>query len=152
MLERRVNAEAKANLPEAVQLLRGKLEKELQEEGGGAGVYSADMSKRYLLQDDSWKKDIMPEIIDGHNIADFIDADILQRLEDLEREEDERDAEGLANREDEEMNVDELGEEEAVALTAIRYAGSPPPPSPDVSDVRMLLSVAAGMMFSQRPC
>lgn len=30
----------------------------------------------------------MPEIIDGKNVADFIDSDIMQRLEELEKEED----------------------------------------------------------------
>lgn len=60
-----------------------------QEENGGAGVYSADMRKHYLLQDDSWKYDIMPEIMNGHNIQDFVDPDIEAKLEALEREEEE---------------------------------------------------------------
>lgn len=51
------------------------------------GVYSADLRKYYQLEDESWKYDILPEIIDGHNIADFIDADIDARLAELEREE-----------------------------------------------------------------
>lgn len=62
-------------------------QKELQEQNGGAGVYSADLRKGYLLEDDQWKYDIMPEIMDGHNVADFIDADIEAKLAELEREE-----------------------------------------------------------------
>ncbi len=59
-----------------------------QEEQGGAGVYSADLRKAYRLKSDEWKYDIAPEIIDGHNVADFVDADIEARLAALEREED----------------------------------------------------------------
>jgi hypothetical protein len=45
---------------------------------------------RYLLENDEWKYDRIPEIIDGKNIADFIDIDLEQKLEALEREEAER--------------------------------------------------------------
>ncbi len=51
-------------------------------------MYSADLRKNYSLHDPSWKHDIMPEIIEGHNVLDFIDPDIEARLEALEREED----------------------------------------------------------------
>ena len=60
----------------------------LQEEHGGAGVYSADLRKGYRLKSDEWKYDILPEIIEGRNVLDFVDADIEARLEALEREED----------------------------------------------------------------
>ena len=43
---------------------------------------------KYLLADDAWKRDVVPEIIDGMNIADYVDPDIVARLEALEREED----------------------------------------------------------------
>lgn len=59
-----------------------------QEEQGGAGVYSADMRKKWQLEDDSWKYDIMPEIMDGRNVADFVDPDIEAQLAQLEKEED----------------------------------------------------------------
>jgi nucleolar GTP-binding protein len=62
-------------------------EKDLQERHGGAGVYSADLRKGYMLEDDGWKYDIMPEILDGHNVADFVDPDIDARLAELELEE-----------------------------------------------------------------
>ena len=66
-----------------------KSQKEMQEEMGGAGVYSADLRKGYLLANDDWRYDIMPEILDGHNVADFIDPDIDAKLAELEREEEE---------------------------------------------------------------
>lgn len=37
----------------------------------------------------------MPEIMDGKNIADFIDADIAEKLEALEREEERLQNEGF---------------------------------------------------------
>ncbi|XXG63457.1 hypothetical protein AAC387_Pa05g1648 [Persea americana] len=64
-----------------------KLEKDIENENGGAGVYSASLRKHYILANEEWKEDIMPEILDGHNVYDFVDVDILQRLEELEREE-----------------------------------------------------------------
>ncbi|XP_010243461.1 PREDICTED: nucleolar GTP-binding protein 1-like [Nelumbo nucifera] len=96
-----------------------KLEKELESENGGAGVYSANLKKNYILASDEWKEDIMPEIIDGHNVADFIDPDILQRLEELEREEGLR-LEHEADDDDFEMDGKELTPEEQEALAEIR--------------------------------
>ena len=37
---------------------------------------------------DSWKYDIMPEIVDGRNVAYFVDPDIEAQLAQLEKEED----------------------------------------------------------------
>jgi len=34
-----------------------------------------------MLERDEWKYDIVPEIMDGKNIADYVDADILEKLE-----------------------------------------------------------------------
>ena len=59
----------------------------IQEENGGAGVYSADLRKHYMLDNPAWKRDIMPEIIDGKNIMDYVDPDIKAKLEALEMEE-----------------------------------------------------------------
>jgi nucleolar GTP-binding protein len=63
-------------------------EKKLEEEGGGAGVYSVDLWKSFQLADDEWKYDKIPEFMDGRNIADFVDPDIEAKLAELEREED----------------------------------------------------------------
>ncbi|GAQ85610.1 Nucleolar GTP-binding protein [Klebsormidium nitens] len=104
--------EARANEPAKPAR---KLERELQEEQGGAGVYSAKLQKHYMLADEAWKDDVMPEIMDGKNIADFIDPDIMARLEELERLEEGEDDGG-----EEEMEEEDLTAEEKEALQAIR--------------------------------
>jgi len=48
-----------------------------------------DWRKHFDLADEAWRYDIMPEVMDGKNIADFVDADIEAKLLELEREEDE---------------------------------------------------------------
>lgn len=53
-----------------------KLERDLEDETGGAGVYSADLRKHYILANDEWKGHVMPEILDGRNVFDFFDPDI----------------------------------------------------------------------------
>lgn len=40
-----------------------------------------------MLENPDWKYDEIPELMDGKNIADFVDPDILIRLEELEEEE-----------------------------------------------------------------
>lgn len=52
-------------------------------------MYSQDLRKRWQLANPDWKYDVMPEIVAGHNVADFVDPDIDARLEALEREENE---------------------------------------------------------------
>ncbi|WZZ56500.1 hypothetical protein YC2023_056607 [Brassica napus] len=108
--------EAKAK--EAAEKEKRKTEKDLEEENGGAGVYSASLRKHYILHHEEWKEDIMPEILDGHNVADFIDPDILLRLEELEREEEIRQAN--TEEEDFEMDGEELTEEQKQQLAKIR--------------------------------
>jgi hypothetical protein len=63
-------------------------------------------TENYLLKNDAWKYDIMPEVQDGKNVADFIDADIIARLEELEAEEDRLEAAGFYDSE-EEVDSDE---------------------------------------------
>lgn len=63
------------------------LERELEEELGGAGAYSVDLWKRAQLKDPDWKYDSVPEMYDGKNVADFIDPDIEAKLAQLEKEE-----------------------------------------------------------------
>lgn len=52
-------------------------------------------AENYILANEEWKGDIIPEIMDGKNIADFIDPDIAEKLEALEREEEILEAEGF---------------------------------------------------------
>ena len=65
-----------------------KTQREMMWEGGGPGVYSPDYSNEFDLADESWNHDVMPEIMDGKNVADFIDADVLAKLDALEAEHD----------------------------------------------------------------
>lgn len=92
-----------------------------QEENGGAGVFNIDIKRDYMLANDDWKYDHIPEIYEGKNIADFVDPDILDKLDALEREEEKLEAEGFyADSDDEGSMLDE--EEEAIrsAAAAIR--------------------------------
>jgi nucleolar GTP-binding protein len=92
---------------------RRKLERDIEQEQGGAGVYNVDVKKKYLLEDEEWKYDTIPEFLDGHNVADFIDPEIEEKLEALEREEERLEAEGFYQS-DEEI----LDDEEEVLRTA----------------------------------
>ena len=86
-------------------------EKELMLNAGGAGVYSQDTRKNYLLANDSWKYDAIPEIMDGKNICDFIDPDIAVKLDDLEREQEQLESlhtEGAAMCSSDESDLDDL--------------------------------------------
>lgn len=62
-------------------------EKNLQWEHGGPGVYACDYRKYYQLDDDEWKFDTIPQILDGKNVLDFFDADIEEKLKLLDEEE-----------------------------------------------------------------
>ena len=96
-------------------------EKELQDLNGGAGVYSADLRKDYQLDDDSWKYDIMPEIFNGKNVADFIDPEIDERLAELEREEEELEAKFQGEQAQAEMELEpDLDDEEKELLGQVR--------------------------------
>ncbi|XP_044478877.1 nucleolar GTP-binding protein 1-like [Mangifera indica] len=107
--------EAKAK--QAAEHEKRKTEKDLENENGGAGVYSASLRKNYILSNDEWKEDIVPEILDGHNVYDFVDPDILLRLEELEREEGFRE---IGEDDDFEQDGNELTPEEQEALAEIR--------------------------------
>ncbi|KOS16107.1 gtp binding protein 4 [Malassezia pachydermatis] len=86
---------------------RRKLERDIQEEQGGAGVHNIDLKKNYILANEEWKYDTIPEIYEGKNVADFIDPDILDSLEKLEREEEKLEAEGFYDESDEELDEEE---------------------------------------------
>jgi len=61
--------------------------KEVEEQNGGAGVFNYPFEEHFILEDPDWKYDVVPEIMDGKNIFDFIDPEILNNLEKLEKEE-----------------------------------------------------------------
>lgn len=64
------------------------LQIDLQNENGGAGVYSVDIRNNYDIKEE-YKYDVIPEIYNGKNISDFIDMDIEKKLLELEKEEEE---------------------------------------------------------------
>ncbi|KYR02710.1 nucleolar GTP-binding protein 1 [Tieghemostelium lacteum] len=70
-----------------------------------------DHKSKYLLKNDEWKLDIIPEIMDGKNISDYIDPEILVILEQLEMEEEdfieELKADGIDPDNDSESDLDE---------------------------------------------
>ena len=80
-----------------------KLERDIELEMGDD--YFLDLKKNYLLPNNEEKYDIIPEIFEGKNIADYIDPDIMQRLDELEREEEVWEAAGIYNEEPEEPEV-----------------------------------------------
>lgn len=61
-----------------------RLERHIEEEMGDD--YILDLKKNYDIPED-WKYDVVPEVLNGHNVADFIDPDIMKKLEELEEEE-----------------------------------------------------------------
>merc|ERR1719473_2109818 len=78
-----------AFIPPAVAAARAKAEAAGDvEKNGGAGVYSVDLRKTFILKKEEWRYDDVPEIMDGMNVADFIDEDIEAKLLELEKEED----------------------------------------------------------------
>ena len=111
---------------ESGALPKRRTERDEQEEHGGAGVYRADICEPYRLAVAAWKHDIVPEILDGKNVFDFVDPDIEQRLAELEAEEDAQqaaaEAAGLvddgADQDGEE--VAELTPEEEALLARVR--------------------------------
>lgn len=87
---------------------------------GGAGVYSYNFKEHYsgMLRNDDWTQDAIPEIWNGKNIADFVDPEILKRLEALEQEEDEAMENNVPMDEDEDMS--DLDDEQKDKLARIR--------------------------------
>lgn len=81
---------------------RRKLARDIEAENGGAGVFNINLKDKYLLEDDEWKNDVMPEIMDGKNVYDFLDPDIAAKLQALEEEEERLESEGFYNSDEEE--------------------------------------------------
>ncbi|CDK27393.1 unnamed protein product [Kuraishia capsulata CBS 1993] len=112
----RDDIERKAHIPDAVKALkkydandenRRKLARDIEAENGGAGVYNINLKDRYLLDDEEWKNDVMPEIMDGKNVYDFLDPEIAAKLQALEDEEERLEREGFYDS-DSEIEDDEV--------------------------------------------
>lgn len=91
-------AKAGSSVPEGAVVVAGSgpggqvLEKDRERALGGTGVYRPDDTKEYILADSEWRDDIIPQFMDGKNVFDFIDADILARMQAMEAEQDALDA------------------------------------------------------------
>lgn len=85
---------------------RRKLARDIELENGGAGVFNINLKDKYLLEDDDWKNDVMPEVLDGKNVYDFLDADIAAKLQALEDEEERLEAEGFYDSDEDDANAD----------------------------------------------
>jgi len=112
--------ERPAFIPEAVLKKREAMETDKKkrterdielEEGDD---YILDLKKNYDIEGEQ-KFDLIPEFWNGHNIADFIDPDILKKLEELEREEEERINAGFYDNEDDSEEDDETKEVRGLA-------------------------------------
>jgi nucleolar GTP-binding protein len=86
---------------------RPRLERDLEEENGGAGVYNFNMRKNYILDDPDWKEDRIPEVFEGRNVYDFIDPEIEAKLAALEAEEEKLEAEGFYESDEEVEDAEE---------------------------------------------
>jgi nucleolar GTP-binding protein len=78
---------------QAKESRKRKLEREIELEEGDD--YVLDLKKTYTEIPEEERYDIIPEIWEGHNIADYIDPEIFDKLEALEREEEIREETGM---------------------------------------------------------
>lgn len=85
-----------------------KTERDLEVEQGDD--YILDLCKKYDLADPSQKYDVVPEHWNGHNIADYIDPDIMAKLEALEKEEELRERAGFYDSDEEEEEDESMAE------------------------------------------
>jgi nucleolar GTP-binding protein len=83
-------------------------------------VFEQDYRVHYKLKNDDWKYDPIPEIVDGKNVADFVDPDIMEMLERLEKEEEEREIRLMEEEQPEEIY--QLDEADIQTLNQIREA------------------------------
>uniref|UniRef100_A0A3B4HDQ3 GTP binding protein 4 n=1 Tax=Pundamilia nyererei TaxID=303518 RepID=A0A3B4HDQ3_9CICH len=84
-----------------------KLERDLELELGDD--YILDLQKYWDLMNEDEKRDKIPEVWEGHNIADFIDPGIMKKLEELEKEEELKERAGEYDS-DEESEDEEMQE------------------------------------------
>lgn len=50
-------------------------------------MFDFPRQEKFLLQNPDWKYDIVPEIMDGKNVIDFVDPEIEEKVAMLEAEE-----------------------------------------------------------------
>lgn len=81
-----------------------KTERDLEVELGDD--YILDLKKKYTGMTEEEKYDAVPEFYNGHNIADYIDPEIFEKLEQLEKEEEDREKAGVYDSEESEEDAD----------------------------------------------
>jgi nucleolar GTP-binding protein len=123
----RDNAKRGASIPDSVAAKASAMnvadsgrvtEKQLMWNNGGPGVYVCDYRKYYQLEDDEWRFDTIPEFMDGKNVVDFFDPEIEERLNALDAEEAELEAQGAYTVEDEDES--DIDEEDMLLYEAIK--------------------------------
>lgn len=87
-----------------MEVEKKKLEREIEIEMGDD--YILDLRKNWDLKNPEEKYDAIPEIWKGHNVADFIDPEIFEKLEALEKEEEIREKAGFYNNDSESEDDD----------------------------------------------
>ena len=87
---------------------RPKLMRDIEAENGGPGVFNINLKEQYLLENEDWKNDKMPEYYLGRNVYDFVDPDIESKLEALEEEEARLEAEGFYDDQEEDEEVEDV--------------------------------------------
>lgn len=107
--QKRDHKDRPAFIPEAVQKKRQameverekrRLERDIEMEEGDD--YILDLRKTWDLPNEEEKYDVLPEIWEGHNVADFIDPEIMEKLDALEKEEELREKAGYYDDDDSE--------------------------------------------------
>jgi len=91
-----------------------KLERDLELEMGDD--YILDLKKHYDLPNPDDKYDDIPEVWEGHNIADFVDPDIVAKLEELEKEEAMLEEAGVYESEEENLTEEQMEIREKAGL------------------------------------
>lgn len=82
-----------AKKQQQVEKRKRKLERDIELEEGDD--YILDLKKHYTDITEEERYDIIPELWEGHNIADYIDPDIFNKLAELEKEEEFREETGM---------------------------------------------------------
>jgi len=101
----------KDDIEELEKKIKHNRVKELMEQNGGEGIFFIPDRVHFQLENPDWKNDIMPEIMDGKNIFDYIDPDIMDKVEQLEREEDEIRNRMLEDDDNEDEQSEELSDD-----------------------------------------
>jgi len=91
------------------QKLKKKLKTERDIELAMGDDYILDLQKNYDIPDEE-KYDVIPEVWNGKNVADYVDPDIMAKLEELEKEEELREQSGVYESDESESETEEMKE------------------------------------------